>query len=139
MEKTATDLSKSFEMYMKQLHCAGEVRLQEADTYDKWGIEISVRFREGEKLSVLTATQQSGGERAVSTIMYLMALQSMVQTPFRVVALSVPSFQLGANRSSSHALTRKTPPGPHRRDQPGHGRGQRAVGFRACCEEQHGC
>merc|ERR1712167_551260 len=60
MEKTATDLSKSFEMYMKQLHCAGEVRLQEADTYDKWGIEISVRFREGEKLSVLTATQQSG-------------------------------------------------------------------------------
>lgn len=41
--------------------------------------------RENETLQQLTAHRQSGGERAVSTIFYLMALQSMAQSPFRVV------------------------------------------------------
>lgn len=41
--------------------------------------------RENEALQQLTAHRQSGGERAVSTIFYLMALQSMAQSPFRVV------------------------------------------------------
>jgi chromosome segregation ATPase len=41
--------------------------------------------REGETLSVLDAHRQSGGERAVSTIFYLMALQDLAQSPFRVV------------------------------------------------------
>lgn len=40
---------------------------------------------ENETLQKLTAHRQSGGERAVSTIFYLMALQSMAQSPFRVV------------------------------------------------------
>lgn len=41
--------------------------------------------RENEALQQLTAHRQSGGERAVSTIFYLMALQSLAQSPFRVV------------------------------------------------------
>jgi chromosome segregation ATPase len=36
-------------------------------------------------LSILTSHRQSGGERAVSTIFYLMALQSLARSPFRVV------------------------------------------------------
>lgn len=36
-------------------------------------------------MSVLNANRQSGGERAVSTIFYLMALQDLAQAPFRVV------------------------------------------------------
>ena len=40
---------------------------------------------ENETLQKLTAHRQSGGERAVSTIFFLMALQSMAQSPFRVV------------------------------------------------------
>lgn len=40
---------------------------------------------EGENMSVLNANRQSGGERAVSTIFYLMALQDLAQAPFRVV------------------------------------------------------
>ena len=42
-------------------------------------------FSEGETLSVLNSHRQSGGERAVSTIFYLMALQDLAQSPFRVV------------------------------------------------------
>ena len=36
-------------------------------------------------MSVLNSHRQSGGERAVSTIFYLMALQDLAQSPFRVV------------------------------------------------------
>ena len=36
-------------------------------------------------MSVLDSHRQSGGERAVSTIFYLMALQSLARAPFRVV------------------------------------------------------
>ena len=71
---------------------AGEVRLRKGGDkgdedldYKKWGIEIRVSFREGVKAQVLSAQVQSGGERAVSTIMYLMALQEMMVAPFRAV------------------------------------------------------
>jgi chromosome segregation ATPase len=40
---------------------------------------------EGEQMSILNANRQSGGERAVSTVFYLMALQDLAQAPFRVV------------------------------------------------------
>lgn len=42
-------------------------------------------YSENETLQQLTAHRQSGGERAVSTIFFLMALQSLAQSPFRVV------------------------------------------------------
>ena len=44
-----------------------------------------VSSRENETLSQLDSHRQSGGERAVSTIFYLMALQSLARAPFRVV------------------------------------------------------
>lgn len=40
---------------------------------------------ENEPLSVLTSQRQSGGERSVSTILYLLSLHSMSKAPFRVV------------------------------------------------------
>ncbi|PGH10798.1 hypothetical protein AJ79_05271 [Helicocarpus griseus UAMH5409] len=53
--------------------------------FDQWSIRIQVKFREHESLSVLDSHRQSGGERAVSTIFYLMALQSLSASPLRVV------------------------------------------------------
>ncbi|CRK41682.1 hypothetical protein BN1723_018874, partial [Verticillium longisporum] len=44
-----------------------------------------VKFRQSETLQKLDQHRQSGGERAVSTIFFLMALQSMARSPFRVV------------------------------------------------------
>jgi chromosome segregation ATPase len=41
--------------------------------------------RENETLQLLDQHRQSGGERSVSTIFYLMALQSLARSPFRVV------------------------------------------------------
>ncbi len=48
-------------------------------------MEIKVKFRDKSKLQVLSAQIHSGGERSVSTIMYLMALQELMVNPFRCV------------------------------------------------------
>lgn len=77
-------ISDSFSSYFRELGCAGEVHLYEAEEFDKYGVEIRVKFREGDKLQQLTEHHQSGGERAVSTMLYLMALQE--QTTVRECA-----------------------------------------------------
>jgi hypothetical protein len=43
------------------INCAGEIRVAEDDDYEKWAIEIYVKFREGEPLTLLTGQRQSGG------------------------------------------------------------------------------
>lgn len=90
-----------FGTYMAELGCNGEIMLKRGDgearnsqrelgesinfNFDNWGVEIRVSFREKAKLSVLSAQRHSGGERSVSTIMYLMALQELMVSPFRCV------------------------------------------------------
>ncbi|KAL7273372.1 Structural maintenance of chromosomes protein 5 [Rhizina undulata] len=81
VEKISSAFSRSF----KKIGCAGEVRVRKEEEFEKWAIEILVKFRETEKLQLLTNQRQSGGERAVSTVFYLMALQSLARSPFRVV------------------------------------------------------
>lgn len=92
LEISVTKINVLFVDYMNEVQCTGEVRLKMGGDagkddcdYKKWGIEIRVSFREGVKAQVLSAQVQSGGERAVSTIMYLMALQEMMVAPFRAV------------------------------------------------------
>jgi hypothetical protein len=41
--------------------CAGEIRISPHDDYDKWAIDILVKFRDKEKLQLLTGQRQSGG------------------------------------------------------------------------------
>lgn len=44
-----------------------------------------MKFRDSESLQLLTSTHQSGGERSVSTMLYLLALQDLTNCPFRAV------------------------------------------------------
>lgn len=79
-------INSNFAKFFATLNCVGEVRLcQKDDDFDKWEIEILVQFRDDEKLQRLTAQRQSGGEKSVSTILYLLALQELSNSPFRVV------------------------------------------------------
>ena len=48
-------------------------------------ILLQVRFRQGQDLQDLSKGTQSGGEKSVSTAVYMMALQEMTQVPFRCV------------------------------------------------------
>ena len=103
------NIRDSFSLNMEQISCAGEVAVFKDDDFDQWAIHIRVKFRyvfvsclapstqtaqsdiptnenrENEPLTPLDSHRQSGGERAVSTIFYLMSLQSLTQSPFRVV------------------------------------------------------
>ena len=55
------------------------------NNYKLYGIEIKVMYRSNERLKVLTAHHQSGGERSVATMLYLISLQELTNCPFRVV------------------------------------------------------
>mgnify|MGYP000521854883 CR=1 FL=1 len=74
-----------FSHFMEDLNFRGNLSLKGVSTIDKYEMCLKVAFRENEPLSELSGQQHSGGERAVSTIMYLMALQGMTASPFRVV------------------------------------------------------
>ncbi|KAL4782696.1 P-loop containing nucleoside triphosphate hydrolase protein [Aspergillus varians] len=90
-------VSDAFSDSFARIGCAGQVTLDKAgeepgpdgqpsgNDFDQWSVQVHVKFREHENLSLLDSHRQSGGERAVSTIFYLMALQSLSASPFRVV------------------------------------------------------
>ncbi|KAL0466634.1 P-loop containing nucleoside triphosphate hydrolase protein [Neurospora intermedia] len=85
LDELVSRINDAFSYNFEQISCAGEVGVHKDEDFEKWAIEIKVRFRAGEALQRLDQHRQSGGERAVSTIFYLMSLQSMAQAPFRVV------------------------------------------------------
>jgi len=89
LKKMISTVDKRFTKYMSELGCVGEVSLKfENDlnfSFKDYGVEIKVSFRANVAPSVLSSRVQSGGERSVSTIMYLMAMQDMMVSPFRCV------------------------------------------------------
>ena len=94
LQNSLEKVNMLFQQYMQELGCAGEVRLRKGASehsedslgdFANWGVEIRVKFREKSPLQVLSAHHHSGGERSVSTIMYLMALQDLMVSPFRCV------------------------------------------------------
>lgn len=88
VENLMLEIDKKFSEMFASLNCAGEVKLDRAgseDDFDVYGVAILVRFRENEELQQLNRHTQSGGERALSTALYLMALQRLATVPFRCV------------------------------------------------------
>lgn len=63
----------------------GQVRLVKQERFKDWKLEILVKFRENSELKVLDHQSQSGGERAVSTIFFIMSLQGLTNAPIRIV------------------------------------------------------
>lgn len=89
LDALVAKISDAFGASFRKINCAGEVSVykpgDEGRDFENWAILIQVKFRENEQLSALDNHRQSGGERAVSTIFYLMALQTLSRAPFRVV------------------------------------------------------
>ncbi|KAK0530042.1 Structural maintenance of chromosomes protein 5 [Tilletia horrida] len=79
------EVSNKFSAAFDRIGCAGEIRVATERDYDKWGIEILVKFRDNEELQLLTGQRQSGGERSLSTIMFLMGLTELGKSPFSLV------------------------------------------------------
>lgn len=68
-------MNTSFGNAFAAIGCVGELDLVEHDDYDKYEIRVKVKFRAEEALQTLSSHRQSGGERSVSTMLYLIALQ----------------------------------------------------------------
>ncbi|MCL7050242.1 hypothetical protein MKW94_009698, partial [Papaver nudicaule] len=86
LRNLVAQINKTFSQNFQEMAVAGEVSLDERDMeFDKFGILIKVKFRQAGQLQVLSAHHQSGGERSVSTILYLVSLQDLTNCPFRVV------------------------------------------------------
>ena len=79
-------INKSFSESMKSLGYAGEVTLKgEGNNFEEYGIVVRVKYRDSEDVQELSAFTQSGGERSVATVIYMMALQELTKVPFRAV------------------------------------------------------
>ncbi|XP_033019770.1 structural maintenance of chromosomes protein 5 isoform X1 [Lacerta agilis] len=87
LKQLVEQINEKFSGFFSSMQCAGEVDLhtENEEEYDKYGIRIRVKFRSSTQLHELTPHHQSGGERSVSTMLYLMALQELNRCPFRVV------------------------------------------------------
>lgn len=78
-------ISTKFSSIFPSVGVAGEVKVARAEKYSDWRLEIKVKFRDEGELKVLDSHSQSGGERAVSTVFYMISMQELTTSPFRVV------------------------------------------------------
>ncbi|CCH40538.1 Structural maintenance of chromosomes protein [Wickerhamomyces ciferrii] len=85
LHEVISKISAKFSTIFPAVGIAGEVRIAKAEKYSDWRLEIMVKFREEAELRVLDSHSQSGGERAVSTVMYMISMQELTTSPFRVV------------------------------------------------------
>jgi chromosome segregation ATPase len=86
IEKIVKDIDSNFAQFFSEIGCVGNVRLaSEGDNFDKYGINIWVSYRATDEPKQLDARVQSGGERSVATMLYLIALQQLSECPFRLV------------------------------------------------------
>ena len=88
LNQLVSTISSNFSQYFRKMKCAGTVELYTGNNehdYDNYGLRIRVKYREEEELQDLNAHTQSGGERAVATAIYMLALQELTPAPFRLV------------------------------------------------------
>lgn len=52
---------------------------------ENFGLVIKVSFRKDAQLQELNMRTQSGGERAVATMVFMLALQTYTKCPFRII------------------------------------------------------
>lgn len=82
-------IDNSYRDFMRKLGYDGQVKLdfnvENPENYALYGIMIMVKYRDDEQLIPLSSTRQSGGERSVATMIYMLALQTKTTVPFRCV------------------------------------------------------
>jgi len=91
-------VDQNFSAYFNRFRCVGEVCLSDGrkldaagqptgeDDYSQYKIHIKVQWRSNEQLHILGEEgRDSGGERSVATMIYLISLQNVNHAPFRVV------------------------------------------------------
>lgn len=84
MERLIDEINPTYRSVLAKVGGTGAIRLSNMEDPDRAGVEITVGFR-GSSPVVLDAYSQSGGERAVATMAFLLALQDHLKSPVRAV------------------------------------------------------
>eukprot|EP00038_Savillea_parva_P018994 m.26072 g.26072 ORF g.26072 m.26072 type:complete len:1078 (+) comp4290_c0_seq1:23-3256(+) len=86
LKRITETVSEKFASMFANIGHVGEVTLHEDEhDYSQYGLEIRVSFKDDGKLHQLKGSFQSGGEKMVSTMVFLLALQKLTACPFRLV------------------------------------------------------
>jgi chromosome segregation protein len=77
-------LTSRYNEILTSVGATGNIRLISSRDIEKCGIEILVGFK-GNKPTPLDAFTQSGGERSIAMMAFLLALQQHITSPFRAI------------------------------------------------------
>ncbi|KAI0290728.1 P-loop containing nucleoside triphosphate hydrolase protein [Russula brevipes] len=108
LQDLVTAIGTRFSEAFDRIGCAGELQLTPHDDYEKWAITILVKFRDTEQLQQLTAHRQSGGERSLTTILYLMSMTEHARAPFSLVDEINQGMDQRAERAVHNELVKTT-------------------------------
>jgi chromosome segregation ATPase len=84
LESILDTVSQSYQEFLAKIEANGRVRLTNTDDLEEAGLELLVGFK-GAEPQVLDSLTQSGGERSISTMLFLLALQQYLRSPLRAV------------------------------------------------------
>jgi len=84
VENFLTQLSDRYSVILNSIGASGTARLVEARDIEKAGLALLVSFKGG-KPTPLDGLTQSGGERSVALMAFLLALQQHIRSPFRAI------------------------------------------------------
>ena len=102
-------VDEHFRRMLRNMGCNGQVSLycgcpdfDGCNAFDKYAIHIRVKFRDEEALQLLTANRQSGGERAVCTILYIIALQVTLHLTYHPCSALHPNLTMQSVHHGAH-------------------------------------
>jgi len=84
LRKLVAEVEPAYVQILKSVDANGKISLRNLEDIEKASLDLYVGFR-GVEPVLLDSHTQSGGERIVATLAFLLALQKYVKSPFRAV------------------------------------------------------
>ncbi|KAF1744906.1 hypothetical protein MXB_67 [Myxobolus squamalis] len=80
-------ISDKFTIFFEKMKCQGKIELIEdpEGNYEKYSLSLMVSYHPGEKLVQLKHNRHSGGEKAVAVMIFLMSIQQLSTSPFKMI------------------------------------------------------